>query len=116
TGTDIAIASPGVAGESIGGDSIGMRALVMPGFGATNATPALVYVQLAQLLGGTPYAGPATTRRERIAPEPPVAAPSADFALLQLEPLVDADPFTGPRAPLDDPELAQVYPIEHHLF
>ena len=38
-----------------------------------------------------------------------------DFLLARLDPLIDADPFRGARAPLGRPELIDVYPFEHHL-
>jgi hypothetical protein len=110
---------------AIDGEPIAVREVRVPALRATGAGPIELYVQLALLLGGTPYTGPAATKSDRVAREPAVLE-DAEFPLLALEPLADADPFVektgatqGPddaRAPLDNAELLDVYPIEQHLF
>lgn len=98
------------------GEPIAMRELHTTAIRPTGAGPVDVYLQLALLLGGSPYAGPARATRDRTSREPPGALDVADFPLLRLEPLASADPFTGERGVLDQPELLEVYPIELHLF
>ena len=72
--------------------------------------PIDVYVALAVLLGGKGGDLAAAIRT----PEP-VEPRGEDFLLARLDPLIDADPFRGARAPLARPELVELYPFEHHL-
>lgn len=97
------------------GEKFSMREVRAPAIRATGAGPIDVYTALALLLGGAPHAGPAIPR-DRVAIEPPGTLDNTSFPLLRLEPLVDADPFTGQRAALDRAELLDVFPLEQHLF
>jgi hypothetical protein len=109
---------PRVSGKAIviDGESIAMRELHAPAIRAAGSGPIDVYTSLALLLGGTRYAGPAATTRDPVAAEPVGALDDASFPLIRLEPLVDADPFTGQRGVMDESELLDVAPIERHLF
>jgi hypothetical protein len=46
---------------------------------------------------------------------PPASLGDGDFVLTRLDQLIDADPFTGTRWPLQRPDLVDVFPFEHHL-
>ncbi len=95
---------------AIDGDSIGLREIRVPSVRTTGDGPIDVYLALAALLGGTDSTAAALAS----APEA-VEPQGGDFLLARLDPLIDADPFHGQRAPLGHPELVEVYPFEHHL-
>lgn len=119
--------APGAAAVASGrditldGETIGMREVRTPAIRTTGAGPIDVYSQLALLLGGRAYAGPATGDDARLAPPGAVDAVPAlrDGAhrLLFLEPLVDADPFLSAdaKAALERADVVEVYPFEKHL-
>lgn len=95
---------------AIDGDAIGLRELHVPGVRTGGDGPIDVYAALALLLGG-PGGDLAAAIRQ---PEA-VELSGDDFLLARLDPLIDADPFRGARAPLNSPALVEVYPFEHHL-
>lgn len=102
---------------TIDGEPIAMRELRTAAIRATGRGPIDVYLELAQLLGGTPYLGPSVASADRVTAEAPGALDDrSPFLLLQLEPLVDADPFLDRTAPLDRADVVEVYPFERHVF
>ena len=125
---------PAVTREiSVDGETVSMRELHVPAIVPTGAGPLAVYAAIAELLGGRRYSGASsgTAADGPLATEPPADAPpapapspnppaplsldAADLPLLQLEPLVDVDPFLGDATPLDRPDVIEVYPLEEHL-
>jgi hypothetical protein len=101
---------------AIDGDPVGLRELHVPRLRLAGDGPIEVYAALAELLGGTDSAALAVATASGRAPEPIEAiAPSGEFLLAHLDPLIDSDPFRGARAPLARAELVEVYPFEHHL-
>ena len=82
----------------------------MPTVRTAGDGPIDVYTGLALLL-----AGPGGDLAAAVRPPEPVQLSGDDFLLARLDPLIDADPFRGARAPLARPELIEVYPFEHHL-
>jgi hypothetical protein len=107
---------PSTSGRDVtlDGEPIALREVHAPAVNATGAGPIDLYVQLGILFGGTPYAGPAQSKSERIARDP--VEPDAEFPLLSLEPVADADPFVGNTAALSYDVMFDVYPFELHLF
>ncbi|HMG21393.1 MAG TPA: hypothetical protein VK607_08760, partial [Kofleriaceae bacterium] len=95
---------------AVDGDAISLRELHVPAVRTGGDGPIDVYAGLALLLGGRGGDLAAALRQ----PEP-VEPAGDDFLLARLDPLIDADPFRGVRAPLDRPELVELYPFEHHL-
>jgi hypothetical protein len=95
---------------AIEGDAISMRELHVPAVRVAADGPIDVYAALALLLGG-----PGGDLAAAIRTPEPVEPSGEDFLLTRLDPLVEADPFRGVRAPLIKPELVEVYPFEHHL-
>jgi len=103
---------------AIDGDPISLREIHVPAVTAAGAGPIDVYTALAVLLAGnTGDLSAAAVGAAGRAPEAVDAggAHGDDFLLARLDPLIDADPFRGARAPLERPELIEVYPFEHHL-
>ena len=112
---------------AVDGDAISLREIHVPGVRTGGDGPIDVYAELALLLAGR---GGDLAAAVRAAGSPgPSARPESidlasdlagdlaggDFLLARLDPLIDADPFRGARAPLGRPELIEVYPFEHHL-
>ena len=95
---------------AIDGDAISVREIHIAAVRTAGDGPIDVYLALARLLGGAGGDLAAAIRT----PEP-VEPAGDDFLLARLDPLIDADPFRGARAPLGHPELIAVYPFEHHL-
>lgn len=115
---------------TIDGDTIGLREVRVPSVRISDDGPIDVYAALADLLagpGGTlqvgaldsasdaPAAIASPTAPSRPRPAEPIELAGDDFLLTRLDPLVDADPFRGARAPLAQAALLDVYPFEHHL-
>jgi hypothetical protein len=99
---------------AIDGDPIGLREIHVPAVRTGDDGPIDVYIALAELLGGKD--GSAAIAATVAAREPEAIAPEGgDFLLARLDPLIDADPFRGARAPLGRAELLDVYPFQHHL-
>jgi hypothetical protein len=98
------------------GEPLALRELRAPAIQVTGRGLLDVYVQLAVLLGGKPYAGPSAASGDRVTAEPASGLDSDSFPLLRLEPLVDADPFLDRSVPIDRPEIVEVYPFEQHVF
>jgi hypothetical protein len=96
------------------GDAIGLREIHVPRVGIGGDAAIDVYAALAELLGGKDSAPVTAATIAGRAPEA-VEPDGGDFLLARLDPLIDADPFRGARAPLARPELLDVYPFEHHL-
>lgn len=118
--------APGAAAVASGreitldGETIGMREVRASTIRTMGAGPIDVYSQLALLLGGRAYAGPATGNDARLAPGttgPVTQLRDGAHRLLMLEPLVDADPFLSAdaKATLERPDVALVYPFDKHL-
>jgi hypothetical protein len=108
---------------SLDGDALSLREIHVPAVRTGGDGPIDVYAALALLLSG-PGGDLAAAVRPPEPVEPGGAGGSAprgislagdDFLLTRLDPLIDADPFRGARAPLGRPELIEVYPFEHHL-
>lgn len=80
-------------------------------------SPVAPYVGLARLLAGVVYAGAAgeVSIAGPTAPLAPRDLEARELRLLSLEHLRDADPFLGHTWPLDDADLAAVYPMHLHL-
>lgn len=95
---------------AVDGDPISLREIRVPTVRTGGDGPIDVYAALARLL-----AGPGGDLAAALRPSEPVELSGDDFLLTRLDPLVDADPFRGARAPLTRPELVAVYPFEHHL-
>jgi hypothetical protein len=105
---------------TLDGETIGMREVRASAIRTTGAGPVDVYSQLALLLGGRAYAGPASGGAARLAPDatgPVTQLRDGAHRLLMLEPLVDADPFLSAeaRAALERSDVVEVYPFEKHL-
>lgn len=113
--------APGLRGTieardaAVDGQRFAVRVLRAPAIQPTGAGPLNAYAQLALLLGGQVYAGPARGAGARVTAEAPGPLTDPSFPLLQLEPLLDADPFLGATAPLERADLVDVYPFERHL-
>jgi hypothetical protein len=109
---------------TLDGEPVAVRELRTPAIRAAGAGPVDVYRELALLLGGRAYAGPASGDDARLTPAAS-ADPVGDLRdgrhrLLALEPLVGADPFLsaaagGERAALERADVVDVYPFEQHL-
>ena len=95
---------------TLDGDVLSLRELHVAAVRTAGDGPIDVYAALALLLAG-PGGDPAAAVRTAA----PVELAGDDFLLARLDPLIDADPFQGARAPLGRPELIDVYPFEHHL-
>jgi hypothetical protein len=111
------IVDPAAAGRdptgatvTVDGDALSLREIRVPAVRTASDGPIDVYAGLALLL-----AGPAGDLAAAVRPPEPVQLSGDDFLLTRLDPLIDADPFRGARAPLARPELIEVYPFEHHL-
>src|SRR5213078_299652 len=91
-------------------DTVSLREIHVPALRTPDDGPIDAYAALALLLAGKGGDLAAALRT----PEP-VEPRGDDFLLARLDPLIDADPFRGARAPLARPELIDVYPCEHHL-
>lgn len=86
-------------------ESVAVRELHVANVRTDTDGPIDVYLALAALLAGTDM-------------PPARAAETLDtsrFPLASLDTLVETDPFAGARWPLTDPDLAAVFPYEHHL-
>ncbi len=90
----------------LGGERHGRRGRHRPPGRPDPGGPIDVYLALATLLGGTDAPG----ARPAVGP-----AVEHGFLLTRLDELYDADPFAGVRGPLQQPELVEVFPFEHHL-
>ncbi len=101
--------SPTAATVKLDGDELTVRDLHVAAVRTTADGPIDVYLALAALLAGT------DVPRARQAPPAAPAPAGEDFALTRLDPLADADPFSGARWPLERPELVDVFPFERHL-
>jgi hypothetical protein len=94
---------------TIDGDEVTLREVRVPAVTATGAGPIDIYRAFAVLLAGTSDQAPAANFVE------PTALDGGDLLLTRFDALADADPFRGARWPLEDRELADVYPYERHL-
>jgi hypothetical protein len=100
------------------GETLSVREIRVPAVRVDGAGPIDVYADLAALLGGDGYAGPAAPTPERVvAGPPPDPSELGDptFLLLRLERIHDIDPFLGVRWPLERPDVVDVYPFHRHL-
>jgi hypothetical protein len=102
--------APTGATVTVDGDALSLRELRVPAVRTAGDGPIDVYAAIALLL-----AGPGGDLAAAIRPPEPVEPDGDDFLLARLDPLIDADPFRGARAPLARPELIEIYPFEHHL-
>ena len=87
------------------GETIAVRDLHVAQIRTDADGPIDVYLALAALLAGTDMPGPTAPR----------TLDTTRFPLVHLDELVDDDPFTGARWPLQDPALVAVFPFEHHI-
>jgi hypothetical protein len=90
---------------TLDGEQIAVRDIHVAQIRSDADGPIDVYLALAALLAGTDLPGPTA----------PGKLGSPYFQLVNLDDLLDADPFTGARWPLQDPKLLAVYPFDHHL-
>lgn len=114
-GADGAIAGTEV---TLGGDHLAVREVRVARVATSGAEQLEIYAQLASLLAGGTYSGPALEDPlERLAARDPTADDLAGegYTLTRLEHLRDADPFLGVTWPLGRDELAEVYPLRRHL-
>jgi hypothetical protein len=100
---------------TIDGASVGLRELHAPPVQTADDGPIEIYVELAALLAGQDGNVTAAAEAALHAPAEPVEPDGDDFLLARLDPLVDADPFRGARAPLRRAAWIEIYPFEHHL-
>jgi hypothetical protein len=104
---------------AVDGDAISLREIHVPAVRTGGDGPIDVYAELALLLAGR--GGDLAAAVRSAGPPGSPGSPESidlagdDFLLARLDPLIDADPFRGARAPLGRPELIEVYPFEHHL-
>lgn len=103
-GTDRA-GKPTATTVTFDGEAIAVRDLHVAQIRTDADGPIDVYLALAALLAGTDV--PGATAPDKL--------DTSRFTLLQLDSLVDTDPFAGARWPLQDPALVAVFPFEHHL-
>jgi hypothetical protein len=96
---------PTSAAATIDGESVAVRELHIASVRTESDGPIDVYLDLAALLVGS----------DRPPPRAPEALDTSRFPLTALDTLVDTDPFAGARWPLGDPDLATVFPYEHHV-
>jgi hypothetical protein len=113
------VVEPGASGGATGreiaidGETIVLRELHVPAVRTAGAGPIDVYKQLAVLLGGRPYAGPAAIDATRATA--PAETGDAMFPMLALEPLAETDPFLGGAAALERTDVVEVFPFAKHL-
>ena len=99
-------AAPTGGTVTVDGEAIATREIHVAAIKTEADGPIDVYLALAALLAGTPRPKPVQVALD---------LDGADFPLTRLDPLVDADPFGGVRAPLQRADLIEIYPFEHHL-
>jgi hypothetical protein len=117
---DPAVARATATGRTIvlDGEPVSVRELRVPAVKTTGAGVLAVYDELATLLAGETY-GPALVEPGLASADDPPgdqgALSHADFRLVRLDRLHDADPFAGHAWPLDRADLLEVYPLHRHL-
>jgi hypothetical protein len=103
---------------TLDGETLSVREIRVPAVTTTAAGVIEAYADVAALLGGEGYAGPAAPGPDRVvAGTPPESADLSEptFLLLRLERIHDIDPFLGVRWPLERADLVEVYPFHRHL-
>jgi hypothetical protein len=114
-GGDGAVAGTEIA---LGGDQVAVREVRVASVATSGAEQLAIYAQLAGLLAGGTYSGPALEDPlDRLAAREPTPDDLAGegYTLTRLEQLREADPFLGVTWPLGHDELAEVYPLRRHL-
>jgi hypothetical protein len=97
--------APTGATVTIDGESILVRDLHVSAIRPTGDGPIDVYLALAALFVGT----------DRPPPRAATELTGDAFRLVRLDELLELDPFAGARWPLNQPDLVEAYPFDHHL-